>query len=79
MSKENMNEEKELMDQFAMSALATLIAKMPFYDVKGEIGVKISQEELSEIKKGIAETAYEYASHMIISRKKSHKWLEENN
>jgi hypothetical protein len=72
-------ENKELLDQFAMTAMASLIAKLPLYDVKGEEGIKVSQEELTEIKKGITQTAYEYASYMIIARQRSLKWLEENN
>lgn len=73
-----MEKEIELLDQFAGNALEALISKMPFYDAKGEYGKEISQEELTIIKEGVAATAYEYASYMLIKRKDSLKWLEQN-
>ena len=70
---------EKLLDEFAMTAMAALISKLPFMDVKGEAGEKVDQEELTEIKKGIADAAYEYASYMVIARQRSLKWLSENN
>ena len=70
---------EKLLDEFAMTAMASLISKLPLMDVKGEVGEGINQTELTEIKKGIAESAYEYASYMVIARQKSLKWLVENN
>ena len=70
---------EKLLDEFAMTAMASLISKLPLMDVKGEVSEKISQTEVTEIKKGIAESAYEYASYMVIARQKSLKWLVENN
>lgn len=73
-----MEKEIELLDQFAGQALQALISKMPFYDANGEYGEKVSQDELTVIKEGLAATAYEYASYMLIKRKDSLKWIEKN-
>lgn len=73
-----MDNEVKLLDQFAGLALEALISKMPFYDAKGEYGKMVDQEELTKIKEGIAATAYEYASYMLIKRKDSLKWIEDN-
>lgn len=70
--------QEQLLDQFAGLALEALISKMPFYDAKGEYGEHVSQDELTEIKKGITKTAYEYASYMLIARKEQGEWLNEN-
>ncbi|MGI9582634.1 hypothetical protein ACR1PO_15670 [Chryseobacterium sp. RRHN12] len=73
-----MEKEIELLDHFAGQALQALISKMPFYDVNGEYGEKLTQDELTVIKEGIAATAYEYASYMLIKRKDSLKWIDKN-
>ena len=70
--------QEELLDQFAGLALEALISKMPFYDSKGEYGKYVSQDELTEIKKGVTKTAYEYASYMLIARKEQEEWLSKN-
>lgn len=72
------NEKQDLLDQFAMSALTALIAKMPFYDSKAEHGKAIDEDELQTIKKNLAATVYEYAGWMMIAREDSKKWLKEN-
>jgi hypothetical protein len=74
----NEKEKQELLDKFAMSALTALIAKMPFYDTKGEYGKQIDESELQVIKKDLTATAYEYAMYMMIAREDSKKWLKEN-
>lgn len=68
----------KLLDHFAGQALNALILKMPFYDLKGEFGKQVSQEELTVIKEGVAKTAYEYASYMLIHRKDSLEWMKKN-
>lgn len=73
-----LDDQVKLLDQFAGKALAALIQKMPFYDVEGEFGKKVSQEELTAIKEGVAKTAYEYASYMLIHRKDSLEWMKKN-
>lgn len=67
-----------LLDEFACNAMQALINKSPFFDKEGEFGTKIDQEKLNEIKKGIAESAYEYGSYMLIARELSQKWISEN-
>ena len=74
----SIEQQQNLLDLFAASALQALISKMPFYDVNGEYGTRTPQEELTKIKKGVTETAYEYASYMLIARKKQESWLLEN-
>jgi hypothetical protein len=69
---------QELIDKFATAALSALINKMPFYDEKGEFGIKIGKEELQEIKKELTATAYGYADWMLIARENNKQWLEEN-
>ncbi|MDV3706678.1 hypothetical protein CMU55_19435 [Elizabethkingia anophelis] len=73
-----MDKQQELLDQFAQSALNALIAKMPFYDVKGEYGKQIPSDELMLIKEGITFTAYEYDSWMMIARENQKEWLAAN-
>ena len=73
-----MEKQQELLDQFAQSALNALIAKMPFYDVKGEYGKEVAPNELQNIKKDLAATAYEYASWMMIARENQKEWLAAN-
>lgn len=68
----------QLLDHFAGLALSALITKMPFYDSKGEFGKVISEEELQEIKKNLTDTAYEYASWMLIAQEKSYEWIDIN-
>jgi hypothetical protein len=72
------NKKQDLLDQFAMSALTALIAKMPFYDSKAEHGTGIDEDELQNIKKNLTATAYEYAGWMMIAREDNKKWLKEN-
>lgn len=74
----SLEDQVKLLDHFAGQAMAALISKMPFYDEKGKYGKKKSQEELTVIKEGIAATAYEYASYMVIKRKKSLDWMARN-
>lgn len=69
---------QNLLDQFAMSALTALIAKMPFYDSTAEHGKAIGRDELQAIKRELTATAYEYAEWMMIARSDSKKWLKEN-
>lgn len=57
--------EKQRRDFFAGTALQALISKMPFLDEKGELGQKISGDELQEIKKAIVESAWHYADWML--------------
>ncbi|MCT4151315.1 hypothetical protein HZP59_08730 [Elizabethkingia anophelis] len=73
-----MEKQQELLDQFAQSALNALIAKMPFYDVKGEYGKQIPSDELRLIKEGVTATAYEYASLMMIARENQKEWIAAN-
>lgn len=68
----------ELLDKFALTAMQALIAKMPLLDRDGDVGEKIEPEKLRQVKQGICETAYEYASYMLIEREKANKWLKEN-
>jgi hypothetical protein len=72
------NKKQDLLDQFAMSALTALIAKMPFFDSKSEHGKAIDEDELQNIKKNLTATAYEYAGWMMIAREDNKKWLKEN-
>ena len=69
---------EELLDQFAGIALSALIAKSPFFDAQGVHGKQVDQDELSTVKRGIADTAYEYASYMLIAREESLIWLQKN-
>lgn len=69
---------ERLLDNFAGIALAALINKMDFLDIKGEVGKKVEPDELARIKKELAGAAYEYASWMLIARKESLVWLDEN-
>lgn len=73
-----MTNEQVLLDRFAEVALAALIAKIPLLDIEGEIGQKVSEESMREIKKQICKSAYEYASYMFIARKESRIWLNDN-
>lgn len=61
-------EQEERFDYFAGLALNALISKSPFLDVSGEFGKQISEDDMREFKKGIADTALEYASWMILGR-----------
>lgn len=70
---------QELLDKFAAAALTALIAKMPIFDRKGEFGVSLPIEEMQDIKKDLASSAYEYACWMMIAREASKEWLEINN
>jgi len=72
------NKKQDLLDQFAMSALTALIAKMPFYDSKAEHGKSINEDELQTIKKELTESAYGYAVWMMIAREEYKKWLKQN-
>ena len=75
MEKEN----QELLDQFATAALSALIAKSPFFDSNdGEHGKKITPNDLSQFKKDLTATAYEYGEWMMIAREDAKKWLKEN-
>ena len=74
----NLTKEQELLDQFAGIALQGLISKMPLLDITGEVGQKIDQENITEVKKGIAATAYEYAQWMLIARHNTKDWMDEN-
>ncbi len=73
-----MEEAQILLDQFAASALNALITKMPFLDKEGKIGEKVGEDELLQIKKNLAKSAYEYASWMLIAREEQKEWLKEN-
>lgn len=68
----------KLLDNFAAHALQALITKMPFLDLEGKEGKKVTTEEMKEIKQDITKSAYEYASYMLISRDHSIGWVEEN-
>jgi hypothetical protein len=73
-----MKDKETLLDEFAGIALAALIGKLPFLDVLGELGTPVTDQQMAEIKAGVPAAAYEYASHMLIARTKSLRWLEEN-
>lgn len=57
--------EKQRRDFFAAYALQALIAKSPFFDELGEIGKSTTKEELSDIKKSISESSWNYADWML--------------
>lgn len=67
-----------LLDTCAAHALTALIQKFPMLDAEGEYGKKLSDEEAGKLKRQLAESAYEYASYMLIAREKSLEWLKEN-
>lgn len=72
-------EEREgMLDMFACMVLQSLISKSPFYDTEGEFGKKVSSDDLTAIKKGIAATAYEYAAYMMLERENQIDWLLKN-
>ena len=59
---------EQIYDTYAASALQALIAKMPLLDNEGELGKKVSDEEMQEIKKGICASAHSYAAWMMQTR-----------
>lgn len=67
--------QQRIFDNYAAAALQALIAKSPIYDMKGEVGIKVTEEELREIKQGLARTALEYACWMIKERPDSIEYL----
>ena len=58
----------EVYDIYAAAALQALIAKMPFIDREGELGVGKTQEEIDDIKNEIARSAHAYAWFMMKNR-----------
>ncbi|WP_284464868.1 hypothetical protein [Chryseobacterium sp.] len=71
-----MEEDIQLLDQFAGHALQALIAKSPFFDRNGELGKKIEKDELADFKKELAKTAYNYAEWMLVERGEAIEWLK---
>lgn len=71
--------QQRIFDNYAAAALQALIAKSPIYDMKGEVGIKVTEEELREIKQGLARTALEYACWMIKERPDSMEYLRNMN
>lgn len=55
---------------FAAIALKAIIAKIPLQDTRGEMGPHITQDELGELHKDIAASAYSYADAMENEAKK---------
>lgn len=71
--------QQRIFDNYAAAALQALIAKSPIYDMKGEVGIKVTEEELREIKQGLVRTALEYACWMIKERPDSISYLKNMN
>ena len=59
-----------LRDYFAVKAMASLIAKLPLMDKEGEYSQKYSSGQIIEVRRGIAQSAYDYADAMIAEREK---------
>ncbi|MDR4892253.1 MULTISPECIES: hypothetical protein [unclassified Chryseobacterium] len=71
-----MEEDIKLLDQFAGHALQALIAKSPFFDVKGELGDKIEVNDLANFKRELTKTAFVYAEWMLIARGEAIEWIK---
>ena len=71
-----MEEDIQLLDQFAGHALQALIAKSPFFDRNWELWKKIEKDELADFKKELVKTAYNYAEWMLVERGEAIEWLK---
>ena len=60
---------KTLRDEIAITVMAALIAKVPACEVEGRDGcAQINDDDLTEMQKGIALSAYEQADAMMDAR-----------
>ena len=59
-----------LRDYFAAKAMQALITKLPLLDKEGQYSEKAQTDEIDAVRKGVAESAYNYANEMLKERDK---------